>query len=466
MSYGGNNSSGFGGNNNYSMASGGGGGGGSASYNNAAAATANASSAALFMTLADFESLKHDPMAVLERATQFIALLSEKDRELAEENKLLQQQLRSESDRVTFNSEQHANLVENAAELELDHRELSQKYVDIELINKNLQGLVDALRNDKQILTDELSSLKSQQQGLVHQYSSLLTQVGEAEELRGAKESQLKVQQEEIDVKIKELDAYSKKVIEETMRTIELQHATERIGSARLSLESETTALEQTTQQQERTLAYYQHEVTFFDAAINQKANEMVQLKKQMSAAVLELQLQITKSEEEMSRIRTMVQNENDLTGRQNLWLAKDLKSKLQELIITRQEMTKDNAELKSQLASMREKSSRLKSNVLVVEKRNQAFHDTLKRLEAEDALVKDNYLNRKDAAYHELNEQAVKIQRINQELQTAREDLYTIKSRLCKHCRMSILHTASESNVGGTVPAIGAGGQSAVQGR
>lgn len=44
-----------------------------------------------------------------------------------------------------------------------------------------------------------------------------------------------------------------------------------------------------------------------------------------------------------------------------------------------------------------------------------------------------------------DLNDQAARIQRVNNDLQTAREDLYMIKSKLCKHCRMSILHTAND---------------------
>lgn len=403
----------------------------------------SSSTSQIFMTRADFESMKHDPMLVLEHATQAISLLEQQDRALTEENNLLSENLKQETERQSFTPEQHATLIETASELALDHNELSQKFVDLEYINKTLQGLVDALRNDKQTLSDELKQMKDEQQKLVTRYSEMMNRATELEETREVKESRLKVQQDEIDVKIRELDGQAKKVIEEAAKTIDLQDATEKIGSSRLSLESETTALEQTTQQQERTLAYLQNEVSQFDNAINEKANEMVQLKKQMSASILELQLQITKAEEEMSRIRTTTQNENDLTGRQNLWLAKDLKNKLQELMLTRQEMTKENAELKSELTGLREKASRLKSNVLVYERRNQAFHDTLQRYEQEDGYAKHAYGDRKTRAYQELNDQAGKIQQINQQLQTSREDLYMIKSRLCKHCRLTILHNA-----------------------
>lgn len=408
--------------------------------------------ASAFITRADFESIKHDPMIILERGTQFIALLEQQEQALSEENKALQQHLRQETERVTFTPEQHATLVETAAELELDHRELSQKFVDLEHVNKMLQGVVEALRNDKQRLLDELQALKTEQSDLVASYTRLTNSTAELDEQREARESRLKVQQEEITKKIDELDDYTKRIVEATQKTIELQDATEKIGSGRLALEAETTALEQATQQQERTLSYLQGEVNQLDSAIKRKADEMVQLKKQMSASILELQLQITKSEEEMSRIRTTVANEKDLTGRQNLWLAKDLQNKTQELLLTRQEMTKENAELKAELVVLREKASRLKANVLVVEKRNQVLHDDLKRLEAEDTFVKESYGKRKDAAYLEMNEQAAIVSTLNADLQTAREDLYMIKSKLCKNCRGSILGGAAVNPVHGAI--------------
>lgn len=405
----------------------------------------NASS--VYMTTADFESAKHDPMLVLERATHFVTLLDQQDRALSEENRLIQQQLKQESDRISFTSEQHTSLIETASELAIDHQELSQRFVDMEHVNRMMQGVVDVLRADKQTLADELASMKDQQRGLVNQYTQMVNDVRALEDDRAAKEQQLTVHQEEIGIKIAELDRYTNDNADKTSRTIELQDATEKIGSGRLALEAETTALEQATQQQERTLTYLQSEVSNLDDTIKAKANEMVQLKKHMSAAILELQLQITKAEEEMSRIRTAVANEKDLTGRQNLWLAKDLQSKTQELLLTRQELTKENAELKSELAVLREKSARLKSNVLVVEKRNQILHEDLKRLEAEDQSVKQSYTERKDAAFDEMNRQAVIVSQLNTDLQTSREDLYMLKSRLCKGCRSSILANAQEAN-------------------
>lgn len=398
------------------------------------------------MTRADFESVKHDPMLVLERATQIITLLEQQDKALTEENNLLKQQLRQEEN-IAFTADQHATLVETASELELDHRELSQKYVDLEHVNKMMQGVVDALRNDKQQLVVELGSLKQEQSDLVRVYASSLNGMKELEEAKDTREAQLKAHQDVIGQKIQNLDRMTKNVVDETQRTIDLQNATEKIGSGRLALEAETTALEQATQQQERTLSYLQNEVTHLDLTIKAKADEMVQLKKQLSAAALELQLQITKAEEEMSRIRTTVANEKDLTGRQNLWLAKDLQTKTQELLLTRQEMTKENAELKSEVSILREKSLRLRSNVLVVEKRNQILHDDLKRLEVEDSVNKEAYVKRKDDAFSTMNRQAAVVQQINTELQTTREDLYMMKSKLCKNCRLSILHGTNEGN-------------------
>jgi len=392
-----------------------------------------------FMTRVDFENAKHDPMMIIERGTQFISFLEQQHKALTEENRILQA-LQADSSKISFSKEQHAALVEHAAELELDHRELSQKYVDLENSNKMMQGVVDALRSDKQRLLEELNVLKHEQSQHMGAHSRIIARHTELEELRVAKEARLRLSQEEINRRIRDLDDLSSKTILGTQRTIELQDATEKIGSGRLALEAETVALEHTTQQQERTLQYLQNEVFHLDNLIKGKADEMVQLKKSMSAAILELQLQITKSEEEMSRIRTTVANEKDLTGRQNLWLAKDLQSKGQELLMNRQEMTKENATLKAELTLLREKSARLKSNVFVIEKRNQVLQDDLRRLESEDGFQKSAYLQRKESAFQEMNDQAAVVSKLNAELQTVREDLFVIKSRMCKVCRENIL--------------------------
>eukprot|EP00758_Cryptobia_borreli_P001625 Tbor_TRINITY_DN2398_c0_g1::TRINITY_DN2398_c0_g1_i1::g.132::m.132 len=394
----------------------------------------------VFMTPADFEAVKHDPMLVIERASQFIALLEQQDAALSEENYFIKHQLEQGNLSLTFTPEQHTTLMETAAELTMDHQELSQKYVDMETVNIMMQGVVEAIRNDKAALSEELVLMKDQQKELVNHYNKMVKELRDLEDEREMKEDRLKTYQEEINNKIAELERYTTENMQKTQKTIDLQDATEKIGSGRLALEAETTALEQATQQQERTITYLQNEITNLNNTIKAKGNEMVQLKKHMSASILELQLQITKAEEEMSRIRTSVANEKDLTGRQNLWLAKDLQSKTQELLMTRQELAKENSMFKSELSNLRDKSARLKSNVLVVEKRNQILHGDLKRLETEDDAVKEAYVYRKDNAFDEMNRQAVVVSQLNADLQTAREDLYMIKSKLCKHCRSSII--------------------------
>ena len=408
-----------------------------------------------FMTMAEFEGMVHDPQTILDRAGQYLNYLEQQQQALEEESKQ-QQGLRAESGKINYTPEQHASLVEHSAELELDHRDLSQKYVDLEHINNTIQGVVDALRADKQRLLDELAVLKEEQGKQVAGHTRLLSTQAELEELREGKGASLVAHNDEINQKIRELQEYSDKVIEGTGRVIELQDHTEKVGSGRLALESETTALEQSTQQQERTIAYLQQELMFMDNEIKKKADETVALKKQMSSTILELQLQITKNEEEMSRIRTTVANEKDLTGRQNVWLAKDLQAKNQELLLARQQMTTENSDLKHELVCnpdfpffsfpdanhemvglhgwgppphtntvtngllyfkpiflwfrslfvafasvfeinpintsqclLREKAARMKSNVYVMERRNELLHDDLQRLEAQDQFMK-----------------------------------------------------------------------------
>eukprot|EP00756_Hemistasia_phaeocysticola_P060278 Hpha_TRINITY_DN3895_c0_g1::TRINITY_DN3895_c0_g1_i1::g.44673::m.44673 len=395
-----------------------------------------------FMSRAEFEASRHDPQTILDRATQHMKFVGQQQRALEEENRQLQK-LKQDAGRISFTPEQHVALVEHSAELELDHRDLSQKYVDLEHINAAIQGVVDALRADKQRLLDELAVLKEEQAKQVASHARLVATAAELQEQREGKERQLQANTDEVNKKIQELQDYSDRLIQGTRKVIELQEHAEKVGSGRLALETETGALEQSTQQQERTLAYLQRELMSSDNEIKKKADEMVTLKKQLSGTVLELQLQITKAEEDANRIRTTVANEKDLTGRQNLWLAKDLQGKNQELLITREQMTRENSELKQELAVLREQAARLKSNVFVLERRNELLHDDLKRLEGQDSFMKEAYLQRKDDAFREMNEQAAVVSKITMELQTAREDLFVVRSQLCRNCREAIIGSA-----------------------
>eukprot|EP01061_Rhynchopus_euleeides_P016670 TRINITY_DN27994_c0_g1_i3.p2 TRINITY_DN27994_c0_g1~~TRINITY_DN27994_c0_g1_i3.p2 ORF type:complete len:418 (+),score=200.05 TRINITY_DN27994_c0_g1_i3:127-1380(+) len=408
-----------------------------------------------FITMAEFEGMRHDPQTILDRAGQYLNYLEQQQQALEEESKQ-QQGLRAESGKINYTPEQHAALVEHSAELELDHRDLSQKYVDLEHINNTIQGVVDALRADKQRLLDELAVLKEEQSKQVAAHTRLLSTAAELQELREGKQSSLGAHSDEINMKIQELQEYSDRVIEGTGRVIELQDHTEKVGSGRLALESETTALEQSTQQQERTIAYLQQELMYMDNEIKKKADETVALKKQMSSTILELQLQITKNEEEMSRVRTTVANEKDLTGRQNVWLAKDLQAKNQELLLARQQMTQENSDLKKELCLLREKAARMKSNVYLLERRNDLLHDDLQRLEAQDQFMKDSYLQRKDDAFKEMNEQAAVVAKITMELQTSREDLFMLKTKLCRNCKEAILGSEQpDLHPPGAIPSI-----------
>lgn len=100
-----------------------------------------------------------------------------------------------------------------------------------------------------------------------------------------------------------------------------------------------------------------------------------------------------------------------------------------------------------------------LKSNVFVLERRNELLHDDLKRLEGQDNFMKEAYLQRKDDAFREMNEQASVVGKITMELQTAREDLFMIKSQLCKNCRDAILGPDAAAGADGRPPAEGAPG-------
>ncbi|EAN85429.1 hypothetical protein Tc00.1047053506705.10, partial [Trypanosoma cruzi] len=149
--------------------------------------------------------------------------------------------------------------------------------------------------------------------------------------------------------------------------------------------------------------------------------------------------LQLTRAEEELTRLNNAVANEKSLTGRQNIWQAKELHAKTEDLLAAHQEMAKERGEMKNELALVQEKVYRLKNNVLVVEKQNQVLNGTLQMLEEEDQLMKTTYNERKNEALEEMNKQSAIVRQLNAELEEARENLYLLNSKVCKACRTAI---------------------------
>ncbi|KAH9577463.1 hypothetical protein LSM04_006365 [Trypanosoma melophagium] len=282
------------------------------------------------------------------------------------------------------------------AELERDHRRLAVRCADMESINAQLTEVVDELRREKDALLEERTDLQSTQDKLDAQYVDTLNKISSMKKSVPDDTAKMKGLQDIIDKKIALLDPITKEILNHTNSSSGLQKTLEKSGCERLSLEAETVALEQTTRQQERTINCLQHESTQFDDEINKKkTTELVEMKKQMSAMLLELQLQITRAEEGMTRLQNAVSNAKNLTGRQNLWQAKEFHAKTEDLLSTRQEMTHEHG-----------------------------IHPIAKR---------------KDEANEESTKQSATVQQLNAELQKVRENLYMMKSKVCKECRTAI---------------------------
>ncbi|ORC93769.1 uncharacterized protein TM35_000016460 [Trypanosoma theileri] len=390
----------------------------------------------------EFEALKHDPLLILARATEAIAGLQQREaarRAEATELQRLVEAAGAAGGTDPTSAQRERDVMDATAELERDHRQLAVRCTEMELTNKRLTEVVDELRREKDALLKERTELQSTQNKLDAQYTDTLNKISTLEKLIPDDTAKIKGLQDIIDKKITSLDELTKEVLNYTNKSSGLQKKVEKLGCERLTLEAETVALEQTTRQQERTINYLQHESTQLDDEINKKTTELVEMKKQMSAMLLELQLQITRAEEEMTRLQNAVSNEKNLTGRQNLWQAKELHAKTEDLLTTRQEMTQEHGKLKTELSILQEKVQRLKNNALVVEKQNQVMGQSLQQLEDEDEFARSSYAKRKDEAFEESTKQSATVQQLNAELQKARENLYMMKSKVCKDCRTSI---------------------------
>ena len=69
---------------------------------------------------------------------------------------------------------------------------------------------------------------------------------------------------------------------------------------------------------------------------------------------------------------------------------------------------------------------------------------------------LQDSYLQRKDDAFKEMNEQAAVVAKITMELQTSREDLFMLKTKLCRNCKEAILGSEQpDINPPGSIPSV-----------
>ncbi|KAF5224330.1 hypothetical protein ECC02_002586 [Trypanosoma cruzi] len=387
----------------------------------------------------EFEAIKHDPLLIIERGTKAIMSLQQDEAALRAERETIQLHLQDADKDGGFDSQRYREVMNATAELERDHRMLSVRCTDTELSNKRLAKVVDELRQEKGALREELQTLKLTQDSLAKQHADTVNRMAVFEKAAPDDAAKMKGLQDAITKKIESLDLLTKEIVSVINKSASLQRKAEQLGCERLVLEAETLALEQTTTQQERTINYLQYESAQLNDAINKRKSELVEVKKQTAATLLELQLQLTRAEEELTRLNNAVANEKSLTGRQNIWQAKELHAKTEDLLAAHQEMAKERGEMKNELALVQEKVYRLKNNVLVVEKQNQVLNGTLQMLEEEDQLMKTTYNERKNEALEEMNKQSAIVRQLNAELEEARENLYLLNSKVCKACRTAI---------------------------
>ncbi|RNF16425.1 uncharacterized protein Tco025E_05191 [Trypanosoma conorhini] len=395
--------------------------------------------AAPLLTRGEFEAIKHDPLLILERGTAAIVSLQQDEAALKAQREAVQLQLQGVNTDGKFNSQRYREAMDATAELERDHRTLSVRCIDAELGNKRLAKVVDELREEKEALREELQTLRGSLDSLAEQHADAVAAIAAAEKAAPEAEAKGKGLQEAIAKKIDSLDALTKEIVSFTNKSASLQRKVEKLGCERLVLEAETVALEQTTLQQERTINYLQYEAAKLGEATKARTSELVEAKKQTAAMLLELQLQVTRAEEEMTRLHNAVANEKSLTGRQNIWQAKELHAKTEDLLTAHQELARERGGVKAELAFVQEKMHRLQNNVLVVEKQNQVLNETLRQLEEEDELLKANYNKRKKQAVEEMTKQSAIAHQLNAELEEAREKLYLLNSKVCKACRSAI---------------------------
>ncbi|KEG11677.1 hypothetical protein DQ04_02371000 [Trypanosoma grayi] len=214
----------------------------------------------------------------------------------------------------------------------------------MEAVNERLARLVGALRHEEEALQAVLDEVRSTQASINQQRTDTLNVMAEMEKTVPENKGMLKGVQKAIDQKIDPLNALAKEIVSCTNKAAGLQKETEKMGFERLTLEAGTVLLEQKTRQLERTINYLQHESSQLEAATNKKTTttELVETKKNTSAVLLDLQLQVIRAEEEMTQMHNTGEKEKSLTGRHNLWQASEFHAETEVLLSAHQEMARE----------------------------------------------------------------------------------------------------------------------------
>eukprot|EP00759_Apiculatamorpha_spiralis_P000168 PhF_6_TR10035/c1_g1_i1/m.15407 len=340
---------------------------------------------------------------------------------------------------------QYAHAVQNFDHLKNEHIQLNDAYNDLETLNETLQEVIETLRGDKHQLLVELNALKRE---ISIQSIDTAQQALREKQLQAFLESlDMKLSSQEVQVQHLEDESkeYSRALVNLANECAALEAASHTLSLQSTSLSELRQHLDTTRVSHERAIQALEREVEEKAQEIRQHDQQLWEFKKEMSQRVLALQKKAQECVDELGRLHRLSEHEMNTLATQNRALNEECKNKADALFAIRKERSDFSSLAKREINVKKEEIHQCQGIIDLVARQNAGVEASIARLIDQNRLS-EKQIQEKDAINNKnLIEQANFVSMLHMELQSAREDLYLIKARLCHHCSSSIL--AEEEN-------------------
>ena len=378
----------------------------------------------------EFESAQHDPQRILEMCQQKI----QGSQRTLDTTRRVTDSLHQDP------QYQYAHAVQSFEDLRKEHLQLNDSYNDLETINETVQEVVEVLRADKHQLLAELNTLKREISIQSIENTKLALKEKETTAFQEGLAKKLGSQEKQLAQLDDELRDYSNSQVQINNEVGVLESAGNNLSLQAESLSELRNHLDATRLKQEEAVRAMEAEIGQKVREVQTHDEQLWEFKRDMSARILALQRKVNQGGDELARLHRLSEHEMNTLSLQNRALNEELKSKADQLLATRREMSEFANSARREMNIKKEEVQQCLSIVDLVERQNAGLEASIARM-LEQNKVSEGQIQEKDNVNNKnLIEQANFIAMVHMELQTVREDLYMIKSRLCHHCRDRLL--------------------------
>ena len=396
-------------------------------------------SAPPFLTSDEFDKLKSEPIKIIKRATEYMALLEKQYSIIKQQNIDLQKQIDANnlSDHSMVNN--NIDIVSQASKSETNTKNAKSEIKQKQLNIKRLQAVLSTLNSDIEYIQTDTDNQIKRHEELQSENNEITASLSEWKDKIKSKEIKIKNIQTEIQELVDKDALVVQKYNSLTSKMMELKRTHEKLESGKIALEAEVSALKHIVAQQDQTFNYLKEEKSILTMTLSSRINELASLKKQTSTDTMDLQSKIAEFEEKINICNQKMHSEKNIVGKQNLALAKELRENQEEILALRHSMTKESTDQHEELAEQRVKASLLMHNFKILQIQNELRTDEHKRKEVEMETIQYSYNLRREI-YIQKTEDSKKAQiKIKENISQLQEELNDIKSKLCQKC---LLHS------------------------